>query len=143
MGDSMDMPCGFSNEGKSREIILTITSKKVNPTNRRKLFGQSTLNDFMGWYTILSFDEKTKTGKIQFETLVSTKMASDNASLIECEKRYLSYLEKMVDFKIEDEKLQLSITFNPLNGNIGIDPFAENYKICFYLIKKMTFLNIN
>jgi hypothetical protein len=55
---------------------------------------------------------------------------------MECENRYLSYLEKMVDFKIEDEKLQLSITLNPLNGNVGKDPFAENYKICFYLIKK-------
>ena len=90
------------------------------------------------WVGILFYHlkKKTKTGKIKFEPLVSTKMASENTTLMECENRYLSYLEKMVDFKIEDEKLQLSITLNPLNGNVGKDPFAENYKICFYLIKK-------
>jgi len=136
MGDAMDMPCGFSNEGKIKEMNLTLTSEKEISGEKKKLFGQSSVNDFMGWYTILSFDEKTKTGKIKFEPLVSTKMASENTTLMECENRYLSYLEKMVDFKIEDEKLQLSITLNPLNGNVGKDPFAENYKICFYLIKK-------
>ena len=136
MGDALDMPCGFSIEGKSRDMNLILTSEKEISGEKKKLFGQSTVNDFMGWYTILSFEKKTKTGKIKFEPLVSTKMATENTTLMECENRYLSYLEKMVDFKIEDEKLQLSITLNPLNGNVGKDPFAENYKICFYLIKK-------
>ena len=107
MGDAMDMPCGFSNEGKIKEMNLTLTSEKEISGEKKKLFGQSSVNDFMGWYTILSFDEKTKTGKIKFEPLVSTKMASENTTLMECENRYLSYLEKMVDFKLVNNQLQL------------------------------------
>ena len=36
-------------------------SEKEISGEKKKLFGQSTVNDFMGWYTILSFEKKTKT----------------------------------------------------------------------------------
>lgn len=134
MGDAMDMPCGFSNEGKSREMNLTLTSEKEISGEKKKLFGQSTVNDFMGWYTILSFDEKTKTGKIKFEPLVSTKMASENTTLMECENRYLSYLEKMVDFKLVNNQLQL-INTTKFVSNSNLYP-SESYSTILYFEKK-------
>lgn len=134
MGDAMDMPCGFSNEGKIKEMNLTLTSEKEISGEKKKLFGQSTVNDFMGWYTILSFDEKTKTGKIQFEPLVSTKMASENTTLMECENRYLSYLEKMVDFKLVNNQLQL-INTTKFVSNSNLYP-SESYSTILYFEKK-------
>lgn len=134
MGDAMDMPCGFSNEGKSRIMDLTLTSENENSSNRRKLFGQSTVNNFMGWYTILSFDEKAKEGKIQFESLVSTKMASENTTLMECENRYLSNLQKMVDFKLVNNQLQLINTIKFVS-NSNLYP-SESYSTIFYFEKK-------
>jgi heat shock protein HslJ len=134
MGDAMDMPCGFSNEGKIKEMNLTLTSEKEISGEKKKLFGQSSVNDFMGWYTILSFDEKTKTGKIKFEPLVSTKMASENTTLMECENRYLSYLEKMVDFKLVNNQLQL-INTTKFVSNSNLYP-SESYSTILYFEKK-------
>lgn len=134
MGDAMDMPCGFSNEGKIKEMNLTLTSEKEISGEKKKLFGQSSVNDFMGWYTILSFDEKTKTGKIKFEPLVSTKMASENTNLMECENRYLSYLEKMVDFKLVNNQLQL-INTTKFVSNSNLYP-SESYSTILYFEKK-------
>ena len=134
MGDAMDMPCGFSNEGKIKEMNLTLTSEKEISGEKKKLFGQSSVNDFMGWYTILSFDEKTKTGKIKFEPLVSTKMASENTTLMECENRYLSYLEKMVDFKLVNNQLQL-INTTKFVSNSNLYP-SESYSTILYFEMK-------
>jgi hypothetical protein len=134
MGDAMDMPCGFSNEGKSREMNLILTSEKEISSEKKKLFGQSSVNDFMGWYTILSFDEKTSTGKIQFESLASTKMASENTTLMECENRYLSNLEKMVDFKLVNNQLQLINTIKFVS-NSNLYP-SEGYSTILYFDKK-------
>lgn len=134
MGDAMDMPCGFSNEGKIKEMNLTLTSEKEISGEKKKLFGQSSVNDFMGWYTILSFEKKTKTGKIKFEPLVSTKMASENTTLMECENRYLSYLEKMVDFKLVNNQLQL-INTTKFVSNSNLYP-SESYSTILYFEKK-------
>ena len=134
MGDALDMPCGFSNEGKIKDMNLTLTSEKEISGEKKKLFGQSSVNDFMGWYTILSFDEKTKTGKIKFEPLVSTKMASENTTLMECENRYLSYLEKMVDFKLVNNQLQL-INTTKFVSNSNLYP-SESYSTILYFEKK-------
>jgi heat shock protein HslJ len=88
----------------------------------------------MGWYTILSFDKKTKTGKIKFEPLVSTKMASENTTLMECENRYLSYLEKMVDFMLVNNQLQL-INTTKFVSNSNLYP-SESYSTILYFEKK-------
>ncbi len=134
MGDAMDMPCGFVNMDKVKEMNLTFTDDKGNSSVIKKLFGQSSVNNFSGGYTVLSYDEKSKTGKIQFFTLISTKMAAVNLDFMECEKRYLSYLEKSVDFKIEDGKLQLSLTI-PLTGNSS-SPWGESYRNVLYFYRK-------
>jgi hypothetical protein len=136
MGDAMDKPCGFVNEGKVKEMSLTFTSEKLEGTDQIKLHGQSSVNNFMGSYTILYYDENLKTGKIKFSQLASTKMAAVNPNFMDCETRYLSYLESSEDFKIVDGKLQLiKSTPLPNNGNGNI-PFGESYKNVLYFDKK-------
>ena len=131
MGDAMDAPCGFMNEGKVKEMNVTFTSEKVAGTDRIKLYGQSSVNKFMGGYTILSYDADTKTGKIKFESLASTKMASDDPAFMDCENRYFSYLEIAEDFKIENGKLQLSKTYD----NAVNSPFYNSYNNVLYFDK--------
>jgi heat shock protein HslJ len=131
MADAMDVPCGFSNEGKVQEMNVSFSSEKVEGNDQMKLHGQSSVNKFMGAYTIISYDSSTKTGKIKFEPIASTKMASINTEFMNCEQRYLSYLEKSVDFKIENEKLQLSIT-HKLSGN---SPYENSYRNVLYFQK--------
>ena len=136
MGDAMDVPCGFINEGKVKEMNVTFTSEKVAGTDRMKLYGQSSVNEFMGSYTILSYDPISKTGKIKFEPLVSTKMAAVDPSFMDCENRYFSYLGNSEDFKIENGKLQLSKTYPLAKGDSGNSPFGESYKNVLYFDKK-------
>ena len=131
MGDVMDASCGFMNEGKVKEMNVTFTSEKVAGTDRIKLYGQSSVNEFMGGYTILSYDADTKTGKIKFESLASTKMASDDPAFMDCENRYFSYLEIAEDFKIENGKLQLSKTYD----NAVNSPFYNSYNNVLYFDK--------
>ena len=136
MGDVMDASCGFMNEGKVKEMNVTFTSEKVAGTDRIKLYGQSSVNEFMGGYTILSYDAATKTGKIKFESLFSTKMASVDPNFMDCENRYFSYLEKAEDFKIENGKLQLSKTYPLAYDNAGNSPFDNIYNNVLYFDKK-------
>ena len=136
MGDAMDAPCGFMNEGKVKEMNVTFTSEKVAGTDRIKLYGQSSVNEFMGGYTILSYDADTKTGKIKLESLVSTKMASVDPAFMDCENRYFSYLEIAEDFKIENGKLQLSKTYSLANGDTSSSPFDNSYNNVLYFDKK-------
>lgn len=136
MGDAMDAPCGFANEGKVKEMNLTFTSEKDFSGDKNKLYGQSSVNDFSGGYTILYFDEKSKTGKIQFSPFISTKMASIEPAFMECENRYFLYLQKAEDFKVEGGKLQLSKTYPLSKGDTGNSPFGESYKNVLYFEKK-------
>ena len=62
----MDASCGFINGGKVKEMNVTFTSEKGAASDKYKLHGQSSVNNFSGSYTILSYDKKTKTGKIKF-----------------------------------------------------------------------------
>jgi hypothetical protein len=135
MGDAMDAPCGFSNEDKVKEMNVTFTSEKTKNNEIYKLHGQSSVNSFSGQYVIQSYDTKTKTGKIKFEPLASTKMAG-NQDFMDCETRYFTYLQKSEDFKIVDGKLQL-IKSTPLaNDGKGNSPFGESYKNVLYFYKK-------
>ena len=136
MGDAMDAPCGFMNEGKIKEMNLTFTSEKGPTGEKSKLNGQSSVNTFLGNYTVLSYDKKTNTGKIELDALISTKMASVNPAFMECETRYLTYLQKVEDFKIEDGKLQLSKTYPLPKGDTGHSPFGDSYKNILYFKKK-------
>ena len=136
MGDAMDAPCGFANEGKVKEMNLSFTSEKGNSGDQQKLSGQSSVNGFVGWYTILSFDKKTKTGKIQFDPLITSRMASVDPTFMECENRYFLYLQKSEDFKIEGGKLQLSKTYPLAKGETGNSPFGDSYKNVLYFEKK-------
>jgi len=136
MGDALDAPCGFMNEGKVKEMNVTFTSEKLTETECMKLYGQSSVNEFMGGYTILSYDAATKTGKIKFESLFSTKMASVDPNFMDCENRYFSYLEKAEDFKIENGKLQLSKTYRLAYDNAGNSPFDNIYNNVLYFDKK-------
>ncbi len=136
MGDAMDAPCGFVNEGKVKEMNLTFTSEKGLSGDIKKLYGQSSVNDFSGGYTVLSYDEKSKTGKIQFSLLISTKMAAVEPAFMECESRYFLYLQKSEDFKIEGGKLQLSKSYPLAKGDTGNSPFGESYKNVLYFEKK-------
>ncbi len=136
MGDAMDKPCGFINEGKVKEMNVTFTSEKIAGTSRMKLYGQSSVNSFRGSYSILSYDEKTQTGKIKLEQVASTNMAAVNPDLMDCETRYLSYLERSEDFKIVEGKLQL-IKSTPLpNNGHGNIPFGDSYKNVLYFDEK-------
>lgn len=136
MGDALDASCGFANVGKVKEMNLTLTSEKGFSGDIKKMFGQSSVNDFTGEYTVLSYDEKSKTGKIEFSPLMSTKMAALDPTLMECESRYFSYLQKSEDFKIEGGKLQLSNTYPLAKGDSGNSPFDQSYKNVLYLEKK-------
>lgn len=136
MGDAMDVSCGFANEGKVKEMNLTFTLEKGFSGDRKKLYGQSSVNDFSGGYTILAYDEKSKTGKIQFSPLISTKMAAVEPTFMECENRYFLYLQKSEDFKIEGGKLQLSKTYPLAKGDKGNSPFGDSYKNVLYFEKK-------
>jgi hypothetical protein len=136
MGDAMDAPCGFINEGKVKEMNVTFTTEKAASSDKNKLHGQSSVNNFMGSYTILSYDKKTKTGKIQFDPLVTTKMAAVDPTFMECENRYFLYLQKSEDFKIENGKLQLSKSYPLAKGDTGNSPFGESYKSVLYFDKK-------
>ena len=136
MGDAMDVSCGFANEGKVKEMNLTFTLEKGFSGDRKKLYGQSSVNYFSGGYTILAYDEKSKTGKIQFSPLISTKMAAVEPAFMECENRYFLYLQKSEDFKIEGGKLQLSKTYPLAKGDTGNSPFGDSYKNVLYFEKK-------
>ncbi len=136
MGDAMDVSCGFANEGKVKEMNLTFTLEKGFSGDRKKLYGQSSVNDFSGGYTILAYDEKSKTGKIQFSPLISTKMAAVEPTFMECENRYFLYLQKSEDFKIGGGKLQLSKTYPLAKGDTGNSPFGDSYKNVLYFEKK-------
>lgn len=136
MGDAMDAPCSFVYEGKVKEMNLTFTLEKGFSGDRKKLYGQSSVNDFSGGYTILAYDEKSKTGKIQFSPLISTKMAAVEPTFMECENRYFLYLQKSEDFKIEGGKLQLSKSYPLAKGDTGNSPFGESYKNVLYFEKK-------
>lgn len=136
MGDAMDVSCGFANEGKVKEMNLTFTLEKGLSGDIKKLYGQSSVNDFSGGYTVLSYDEKSKTGKIQFSPLISTKMAAVEPTFMECENRYFLYLQKSEDFKIEGGKLQLSKTYPLAKGDTGNSPFGDSYKNVLYFEKK-------
>jgi heat shock protein HslJ len=136
-GDAMHAPCGFGNEGKVKEMNLTFTAEKGAAGDKKKLHGQSSVNNFMGSYTILSYDKKTRTGKIQFEPLVSTKMAAIDQTFMECESRYFSYLQKSEDFKIEDGKLQLIKTHSlPKGDSTNNSPWGDSYKNVLYFERK-------
>jgi len=136
MGDAMDSPCGFANEGKVKEMNLSFTSEKGNFGDKQKLHGQSSVNGFIGSYTILSYDENSKSGKLKFSPLISTKMASVDPTFMECENRFLSYIEKSEEFKIEGGKLQLSKTYPLAKGDSGNSPFGNSYKNVLYFDKK-------
>lgn len=136
MGDAMDKPCGFSNEGEKKEMNLTFTAENSFTGDKKKLYGQSSVNDFFGWYTILSFNKKSKTGKIQFFSLNSTKMASIETAFMDCENRYFSFLEKSEDFKIEEGRLQLSKTYSIPKAKTGNLPFVDNYRNVLFFDKK-------
>ena len=136
MGDAMDAPCGFANEGKVKEMNVTFTSEKLEEGGKLRLHGQSSVNGFMGSYTILFFDKNSKSGKLKFPPLISTKMASVDPTFMECENRFLSYLEKSEDFKIEGGKLQLSKTYPLAKGDTGNSPFGDSYKNVLYFEKK-------
>jgi len=136
MGDAMDAPCGFSNEGKVKEMTVTFTSEKLESGSKMKLHGQASVNGFMGSYIILSFDEKTQSGKLKLDAIASTKMASENPNFMECENRFLTYLEKSEDFKIEGGKLQLSKSYPIANEKTENSPFGEIYKNVLYFEKK-------
>lgn len=120
MGDMVDMPCGFANEGKVQPMTITFTTEKVANTSTMKLSGQSSVNQFFGSYVVNSFNETTGTGRIKMGALGSTNMAS-SADLMDCESRYFSMLSKSVDFKLElvNGKLQLEMGVkHPITGNI-------------------------
>lgn len=136
MGDAVDVPCGFGNEGKVKEMNVTFTSEKLEVGGKLRLHGQSSVNGFMGTYTILSYDEKSKTGKLKFGPIASTKMASENPDFMECENRYLSYLEKSENFKIEGGKLQLSKTSPLVKEDARNSPFGDSYNNVLYFEKK-------
>ena len=136
MGDALDAPCGFANEGKVKEMNITFTSEKLEIGGKLRLYGQSSVNGFMGSYTILSFDEKTKTGKLKFDLIASTKMASENPDFMKCENQYLSYVEKSEDFKIEGRKLQLIKNYPLAKGDKENSPFGDIYKNVLYFEKK-------
>ena len=119
MGDMVDMPCGFANEGKIQPMTITFTTEKEANTSKMKLNGQSSVNQFFGSYVVDSFNEATGTGKIQLGALGSTKMAS-SADLMNCENRYFSMLSESVDFKLElvNGKVQLEMGVkHPINGS--------------------------
>jgi len=103
----------------------------------KKMYGQSSVNNFSGGYTVLSYDEKFKTGKIQFSPLISTKMAAIDQSFMECENRYFLFLQKSEDFKIEGGKLQLSKTYPlPKGDSTSNSPWGESYKNVLYFERK-------
>ncbi len=136
MGDAMDVPCGFFNEGKVHEMNVVFHPQTVSNEVKLQVTGQSSVNQFMGTYTILSFDRATQIGKIKMGPLVVTKMAASNPDFMECEKRYLSYLEHAADFKLEGNQLQLIKSFPLPNDGKGNIPFGESYKTILYLNKK-------
>jgi hypothetical protein len=125
MGDMVDMPCGFVNEGKIQPMTLTFTTEKEGDASQMKLHGQSSVNRFFGSYTLTSFNKATGTGKIKLGALGSTKMAS-SSDLMDCESRYFSMLSESVDFKIESVngivQLEMGVK-HPITGSVsqGLD----------------------
>lgn len=132
MGDAMDVSCGFVNEGKVREMTITFSSDKVD--SKFKLYGNSSVNDFFGSYSLLNYNDTIHSGKLLIHPLAATKMASFDSSWMACENRYLSNLEKMEEFIVLNNRLQLihSVKIVP-NPNSSL---VEFYQTILYFDKK-------
>ena len=132
MGDAMDVSCGFVNEGKVREMTITFSSDKVD--SKFKLYGNSSVNDFSGTYSLLNYNDTIHSGKLLIHPLSATKMASINSSWMACENRYLSNLEKMEEFKVSNNRLQLIHSFKIIKYSDSAS--VEFYQTILYFDKK-------
>jgi heat shock protein HslJ len=132
MGDALDAPCGFINEDKVNEMYITFSEENENGVIKFKFNGQSSVNSFIGSYTILSYDVKTNTGKIKINPILSTKKASENFSFNECENRFFKFLETSEEFKINGNKLELYKTTKLENNQETL----SSYTIKLYFDKK-------
>lgn len=98
LSDAIDQPCSSSKIPQG--ITLNITDELVeNSTNTYVINGQSAVNSYFGGINIVSFDEKSQTGKANITQLGSTKMAGPE-DLMNCELRYFTLLNATKDFKV-------------------------------------------
>ncbi len=131
-GDIMDTPCGIEN---NVEINIVFEAQKEGEKNIN-FSGQSSVNSFSGSCTILSFDEKTKSGKIKFGPIASTKMASIAKEYQDCENRYFSILQVTEDFTIKNNKLELIKSIPMSKSDIENGTFNEGNNLILFFDKK-------
>lgn len=99
LGDVIDTPCSWE-APEHKDMTLNITSEKVeNDPKSFVLNGQSSVNQFFGSYSILSFDAATKKGTIKMGAIGGTKMAGPE-NLMNCEFRYYSLLGDATEFQL-------------------------------------------
>ncbi|WP_341228003.1 META domain-containing protein [uncultured Arcticibacterium sp.] len=107
LSDAMDSPCGWEVE-KHEPLTLKVAKDGDNYS----ISGKSAINSYFGSLEVISFDEKSRTGKIQTSPIGSTKMAGPE-NLMNCETRFLSQLDTATDFAFDD------------NGELRIGNFRD------------------
>lgn len=97
LGDVIDTPCG--NGVKDAPLLTIDFSGKANENGQFSFSGKSAINNFFGTYEIISLDETTGVGTLEFGEIGSTKMGGSE-ELMACENRFFDLLSRTTDLSI-------------------------------------------
>lgn len=111
LSDAIDTPCGWE-AGEHEPLTLNIT----RDGDSYSFSGKSAVNNYFGTFSILSYNETTRTGKIKSGPIGSTKMAGP-APLMNCEQRFFNQLETAIDFSIDENGVLKIGTFRNENSH--------------------------
>jgi heat shock protein HslJ len=96
LSDAIDSPCGWE-AGQHEPLTFEVTKEGESYS----FSGNSAVNAFFGSLEILSFDEASRAGQLKVGPIGSTKKAGP-PELMNCEQRYLGFMEGANDFSITD-----------------------------------------
>jgi heat shock protein HslJ len=111
LSDAIDTPCGWE-AGEHNALTMNVTKDG----DSYSFSGKSAVNNYFGTFSILSYNETTRTGKIKSGPIGSTKMAGP-APLMNCEQRFFNQLETAIDFSIEENGVLKIGTFRNENSH--------------------------
>ncbi|MCP9767780.1 META domain-containing protein [Lacihabitans sp. LS3-19] len=108
LGDAIDTPCGYA-VTNARDITLEISKDtESKEPNVYKISGNSAVNLYFGNLKINTTDAANGISTITIGQLGSTKMAGP-PELMQCETGYFDLFNQSVEFRIENEHLQIGV----------------------------------
>ena len=102
LSDAYDSPCGWEVK-EHQPITLNIALEN----GQYAISGNAVVNNYFGSFEVLTFDKEAQKGTLKTGPIGSTRKAGPQP-LMNCESRFLNYLETATDFGLfEENELQI------------------------------------